>query len=534
MRCRLVALIKASSCRAGNATARAIATTRGRAALSSGNERQCDAATTFGFTANWATIAGRNAHQRAPTFRVEPNLLLPATPHESVGDYLATGGGQALAVARARGTAWVLDELDRAGLRGRGGAGFPTGRKWRSVASGGAALGDRYVVANGAEGEPGTFKDRPLLRANPYQVLEGLSVAAAVVGAREAFIAVKATFHREIEALERALREMADADLLYDAPITLIAGPEEYLFGEEKALLEVIEGNDPMPRWLPPYVHGLFATTPQEGWSGGTTPGDGEDPARVGSNPTLVSNVETFANVPLIMQRGADWYRTLGTSDTPGPLLCTVVGDVHHAGFAEIEPGVRLRDVIDSIGGGVRGERQVKAVLSGVSNPALSAAQLDAAVSYEGLAAAGGGLGSAGFIVYDDARSMAAVAQMVSRFLYVESCGQCRACKFGCGEITRRLDEIAAARGELRDIDYIGERLRTITDQNRCFLGEEEHRVIASLLRLFPEDFTAELETASPLEPLPVPKIVDIRDGVAVFDENQMRKLPDWSYAATE
>ena len=462
---------------------------------------------------------------------MEPNLLLPAHPFRSVDAYVAAGGGRALTAARDRGGEWVLDELDRAGLRGRGGAGFPAGRKWRSVASGGAALGDRYVVANGAEGEPGTFKDRPLLRANPYQVLEGLSVAATVVGAREAFVAVKASFGPEIEALERALREMADADLLCDAPVTLIAGPEEYLFGEEKALLEVIEGNDPMPRWLPPYVHGLYATTPQEGWSAGSATIDADAAAPVGSNPTLVTNVETLANVPLIVTRGAEWYRTLGTRETPGPLICTVVGDVMHAGFAEIEPGTTLREVIDRVGGGVRAGRRVKAVLSGVSNPVLPAAQLDAPVSYEGLAAAGGGLGSAGFIVYDDTRSMVAVAQMVSRFLYVESCGQCRACKFGCGEITRQLDQIAEAHGDMRDIESIGERLLGITDQNRCFLGEEEQRVIASLLRSFPEDFTAELEGAPPLEPLPVPKIVDIHDGVAIYDENQMRKQPDWTYA---
>jgi NADH-quinone oxidoreductase subunit F len=462
---------------------------------------------------------------------MEPNLLLPASPYESLDAYLAAGGGQALAVARARGGGWVLDELDRAGLRGRGGAGFPAGRKWRSVASGGAALGDRYVVANGAEGEPGTFKDRPLLRANPYQVLEGLSVAATVVGAREAFIAVKASFRDEIDALERALREMADANVLCDAPVSLIVGPEEYLFGEEKALLEVIEGNDPMPRWLPPYVHGLYATTPQEGWSAGSGPIDVEDIARVGSNPTLVTNVETLANVPLIVSRGADWYRTIGTRETPGPLICTVVGDVVHAGFAEIDPGATVREVIDRVGGGVRTGRRVKAVLSGVSNPVLPAAQLDAPVSYEGLAAAGGGLGSAGFIVYDDTRSMVAVGRMVSRFLYVESCGQCRACKFGCGEITRHLERLAEAHGDARDVESIGERLLGITDQNRCFLGEEEQRVIASLLRAFPEDFAAELEGAPPVESLAVPKIVDIRDGVAIYDEKQMRKQPDWTYA---
>jgi NADH-quinone oxidoreductase subunit F len=461
---------------------------------------------------------------------VEPHLLLPASPYLSLDAYVAAGGGQALARARAQGAGWVLDEIDRAGLRGRGGAGFPAGRKWRSVAAGGAALGDRYVVANGAEGEPGTFKDRPLLRANPYQVLEGLAVAATVVGAREAFVAVKASFAPEIDALERALREMSAADLLGDAPVSLIGGPEEYLFGEEKALLEVIEGNDPMPRWLPPYVHGLYATTPQEGWSGGSQPIDLDADAPVGSNPTLVTNVETLANVPLILTRGADWYRTVGTRETPGPLICTVVGDVMHAGFAEIEPGTTLREVIDRVGGGVRDGRAVKAVLSGVSNPVLAAAQLDAPVSYEGLAAAGGGLGSAGFIVYDDTRSMVSVARMVSRFLYVESCGQCRACKFGCGEITRQLDEIAEARGDMRDIGTIGARLLGITDQNRCFLGEEEQRVVASLLRSFPEDFTAEIEGAPALEPLPVPKIVDMRDGVAIYDDKQMRKQPDWTY----
>jgi NADH:ubiquinone oxidoreductase subunit F (NADH-binding) len=444
--------------------------------------------------------------------------------------YLAGGGGRAISEARSRGAEWVLGELESAGLRGRGGAGFPAGRKWRSVAAGGPALGDRYVVANGAEGEPGTFKDRPLLRANPYQVLEGLSVAATVIGAREAFVAVKASFSAQIAALERALREMADANLLCDAPVSLIGGPDEYLFGEEKALLEVIEGNDPLPRWLPPYLHGLFATTPQEGWSASSQP-DVDDAARVGSNPTLVTNVETLANVPSIVTRGADWYRTIGTAETPGPLLCTVVGDVAHAGFAEIEPGTPLRAVIEHVGGGLRGDGEVKAVLSGVSNPVLPAAQLDAPVSYEGLAAAGSGLGSAGFIVYDDTRSMFAVAQMVSRFLYVESCGQCRACKLGCGEITRELERIGDGSGEPRDIELIGARLAGITDQNRCFLGEEEQRVISSLLREFPEDFVDELEGAQRTERLPVPKIVDIRSGIAIYDDKQNRKQPDWTYS---
>jgi NADH-quinone oxidoreductase subunit F len=455
--------------------------------------------------------------------------LLPEAPVMSVGDYIATGGGRALQLARENGSGWVVEQLVASGLRGRGGAGFPTGRKWDSVAGAGPELGDRYAVANGAEGEPGTFKDRPIMRANPYQFVEGLAIAATVVNAREAFIAVKASFAPEIAALERALTEMAREGLVSDAPISLVTGPEEYLFGEEKALLEVIEGNDPMPRWLPPYLHGLFATTPQEGWQGADRPeSDGE---HVGSNPTLVNNVESLASVPLILTRGPDWYRSIGTPDTPGPLVCTVVGDVVRAGFAEIEPGVSLREVIETIGGGIRDGREVKAVLSGVSNPVLTAVALDAPVSYEGLAAAGGGLGSAGFIVYDETRNMLAVAHMVSRFLYVESCGQCRACKFGCGEITRRLDAIAQGNGTAHDFDVIGQRLRDVTSQTRCFLAEEEQRVISSLLRTFPEDFAAELENAREIEDIPVPKIVDIRDGVAFYDERQSRKQPDWTYA---
>jgi NADH-quinone oxidoreductase subunit F len=359
-------------------------------------------------------------------------------------------------------------------------------------------------------------------------VLEGLAVAATVVDAREAFVAVKASFTFEIAALERALKEMAAAGLLCDAPVSLVGGPEEYLFGEEKALLEVIEGNEPMPRWLPPYLHGLFATTPQEGWSAGV--GQQEQADRTGSNPTLVTNVETLANVPIILTRGAHWYRNIGTPETPGPVICSVVGDVAHAGFGEIEPGATLRDAIGQIGGGPREGHAIKAVLCGVSNPVLTAGQLDVSVSYEGLAAAGSGLGSVGFVVYDETRSMLAVARMVSRFLYVESCGQCRACKYGCGEVTRRLDALADAHGELFDIEVIGRRLEAVTDQNRCFLGEEEQRVISSLLRAFPADFVRELEGAPPLEPLPVPKIVDIHDGIAIYDDTAMRKQPDWTY----
>src|SRR5690606_36194432 len=204
---------------------------------------------------------------------MDDNRLLHDPPLSSLEEYMAVGGGNGLAGARHVGSKATIEEITAAGLRGRGGAGFPTGVKWRSVVSG--ASGTRYAVCNAAEGEPGTFKDRALLRANPYAVIEGLLIAAETVGATEAFLAMKASFTPELEAVRRALTEIEEADWLGGITITVVTGPEEYLFGEEKALLEVIEGKEPLPRWLPPYLHALFSTGPQLGWQAAPSP----DPA---------------------------------------------------------------------------------------------------------------------------------------------------------------------------------------------------------------------------------------------------------------
>jgi NADH:ubiquinone oxidoreductase subunit F (NADH-binding) len=460
-----------------------------------------------------------------------PPVLLPEAPLASLDEYVDSfDGGQGLLRAQERSGDELVAAVLEAGLRGRGGAGFPTGRKWASVRAGGPEVGDRYVVANGAEGEPGTFKDRLLMRRNPYQVIEGVEIAARAMGAVGAYVAVKASFEPEIEALSRALREMSDAGLVGGAPITLVTGPEEYLFGEEKALLEVIEGEDPLPRLLPPYLYGLFTTSPQLGWSAGLDLST-DGPAIPSSNPTLVNNVETLATVVPILGRGTDWFRSLGTSESPGPALCTVVGDVRRAGVAEIELGRPLRELLAEIGGGPRAGHSVKAVLSGVSNPVVTSADLDTPASYEGMRAIGGGLGALGFIVYDDSADMVAVARMISRFLYVESCGQCPACKFGTGEVTAYLDRIAGGAGTDHDVEVIGARLASVTDANRCFLGAQEQHVIGSILQAFPEEFAAHLEGAPAALDVPVPKIVDLVDGVAVYDERQSRKRPDWTYA---
>jgi NADH-quinone oxidoreductase subunit F len=460
-------------------------------------------------------------------------VLLPDEPLTSLDDYVDRfDGGQGLLRCRELGPDGVVDAVTRSGLRGRGGAGFPAGRKWSSVRMGGSETGDRYVVANGAEGEPGTFKDRLLMRRNPYQVIEGVTIAAAAVAAVHAFVAVKASFAPEIAALDRAITELGAAGLLGDVPVDVVTGPDEYLFGEEKALLEVIEGEDPLPRLFPPYMYGLFTTAPQVGWSAGIDLSP-DAAGRASSNPTLVTNVETLANVVPILGRGPEWYRSLGTGESPGVALCTVVGDTRRAGVAEIELGIPLRAAIDAIGGGAHPGREIKAVLSGVANPVLTAEQLDTPVSYEAMERAGSGLGAMGFIVYDDSADMVAVARAISRFLYVESCGQCPACKFGTGEVTAYLDRILAGVGTGHDVEVISARLDTVTDANRCFLGAQEQRVVGSILGAFPEEFVAHLERRAEAAPGPVevPKLVDLRDGVAVYDERQARKLPDWTYA---
>ncbi len=459
-------------------------------------------------------------------------FLLPTAGIGSLDAYLGTEtGGLGVRRAHELGTAATIDVVSRSGLRGRGGGGFPTGQKWAGIAA--QSGGRRYLVCNGAEGEPGTFKDRALMRANPYQLVEGLTIAAFAIGAAEAFICVKASFRREIEAVTRAVQEFQDAGICGDCKVTIVAGPDEYLFGEEKAMLEVIEGNEPLPRWLPPYLHGLFATAPQLGWQShdnetGSTRGGGE------SNPTLVNNVETLSNVPHILARGAEWFRSMGTAESPGTVVATVVGDVVAPDVGEVEMGAPLRAVIDAVGSGPAAGRSVKAVFSGVANAVVTARDLDVPLSYEGFQAIGSGMGSAGFIVYDDTTCMVDAAYRFSRFLSIESCGQCPPCKLGSSAITEHLERIETGVGNDGDVDAITGWLSHVTDGSRCFLASEEQIVVTSILRAFPEEFTEHIELGRCPRPrrLPIPKLVDLADGQAVYDETFWRKQPDWTYAA--
>ena len=460
-------------------------------------------------------------------------VLLTDPPVTDVTQYRELGGGQGYRRAASLGPGATIQEVILSGLRGRGGAGFSTGRKWLSVRQAARSVGEfnrAFVVANGAEGEPATFKDRALMRANPYAVIEGVAIAAFAVGAERAFVAVKERFERETERLAQAIEELTDAGMIGDVPIQVVLGPDHYLFGEETGLLQVVEGDAPLPRNIPPYLHGLFATTPAEGWS---APPGGVATEFAASNPTLVNNVETLATAAQVLARGPEWHRSLGTERSPGFVIATVVGDVARPGVGEVELGTPLREVIDRVGGGLApGSREVKAVLSGVSNPVITGDQLDVPCSYEGMEAIGTGLGAAGFVVYDESTSMVEVAQLVSRFLYVESCGQCPACKLGTGAITEQLDALAAGGATPDDLDVIAYRLSTVTDGNRCYLPVEERRVISSILQAFPEDVAAALAGEGPARRgLVLPKIVDLADGQVVYDEAQARKRPDWTVA---
>jgi NADH-quinone oxidoreductase subunit F len=456
--------------------------------------------------------------------------LLGDRPVGSLDEYLATDiGGLGLARAEELGPAGTIDEVARSGLRGRGGAGFPTGRKWRSIVSG--APGQRYVVCNGAEGEPATFKDRALMRANPYQLLEGLLIAAFAVDAEAVYVALKASFEREFHRVTSAAAEMQTAGICRDCEINVVGGPEDYLFGEEKALLEVIEGRAPLPRLFPPYEHGLFATDIVTGWEG--TAGEGTANL-VAANPTLVNNVETLSNVPHILARGADWFRSLGTAQSPGNLVCTVVGDVVAPDVGEVALGTTLVDVIDAVGSGLPAGRTVKAVLPGAAAPVVT--DLSTPVSYEGFESAGSAMGAGGYYVLDDTACMVGAALAFSRFLADESCGQCPPCKLGSTAITERLARIESGAGSDDDVDVIGQWLAQVTDGNRCYLAVQERLVVGAILTAFADEFGEHLTLGRCPRPraLALPKLVDLADGRAVYAGDSRRSgAPSGAQGAT-
>jgi NADH:ubiquinone oxidoreductase subunit F (NADH-binding) len=440
------------------------------------------------------------------------SILLSDHSVDTLEAYERAGGGSALALARERGPAWIIEEIRRSGLRGRGGAGFPTGAKWRTVSE--DPCPTKFVVCNAAEGEPGAFKDRWLLRNDPYAVIEGLAVAGLAVGASGAWIGIKSGAEREIARVDRAMREMAGAGMIGDMPMELVAGPDEYLFGEEKALLEVIEGNPPLPRTVPPWMEGLFRKP--------------DSP-----NPTAVNNAETLANVPHILRQSADWFRSIGTADSPGTMLLTLCGDIRYPGIFELPMGFTLRELIHGIGGGPQDGREVKVVFPGASSTIITPEQFDTPMSFEAMGAVGTGLGAGAFVVYDESACIVRAALAFSRFLYVESCAQCPACKHGTRHITELLERVDRGDGSQMDIETILARSMTVTDAQRCALPTGESLIAQSAIQVFGDEFAEHFGSgcSSPRE-IQLPKIVDIDEhGGFVYDDQYRFKQPDWTYA---
>jgi NADH-quinone oxidoreductase subunit F len=406
----------------------------------------------------------------------------------------------------------VIEELKASGLRGRGGGGFPTGEKWDAIRRYGTGI--RYVVCNGAEGEPATFKDRTLLQTNPYRVLEGISIAAYAVGAERAFLGMKEAFDIEAEAAKRAKEEMEAAGLL-TVPVDLVLGPDHYLLGEETGLLEAIEERLPLPRMARPYVLGLYANPPNE-------------------NPTLVNNVETLANVPLILEHGNVWFRRLGTEASPGTMLFTLAGDVQREGVFEYPLGTPLLQLIEVAGGGMREGRTAKVVFPGASNTVLIPEQLDTPLDFESMREVGSGLGAGGFAVYDDSTCIVEVARLFCRFLHVESCAQCPPCKLNSADILEVLERLE--RGEDPDeLDVALERARTVTDGQKCALPTGTSLLMQSLLLTFEEEIAGHRGTpCSGTRRLVLPKVIDLDPGSNRFayDEGYGAKQPDWTYSA--
>jgi NADH:ubiquinone oxidoreductase subunit F (NADH-binding) len=450
--------------------------------------------------------------------------VLPARPLATFADYVAGGGGEGLRTAQGLGSAKTIELLDDSGLRGRGGAGFPTGRKWRTIVANCSEEIPTVVVVNGAEGEPGTFKDRQILRFNPYGVIEGALIAATAVDASDVVIAVKASFVREKARLAEAIGSATDAGWTEGIAMHVVDGPSTYLFGEETAMLEVIEGRPSFPRISPPYRRGLQPEQPGTGHSAAgiqmATP-DGSDEA-----PTLIDNVETLAHVALIGRDGAEWFRSVGTDASPGTVVCTISGATARHGVGEFEMGTPLREVIDTLGGGARPGRRIIGVLPGVSNPWLGESALDTPLTYEDMARAGSGLGSAGFIVLDDATDLRLIAGDVARFLAIESCGQCERCKSDGLSVAG----ILAEPGEL-PVDRVQGYLDTVSRGARCALAGQIERVVGSLVpNIAPSPENHDGHTRPTEESRVVLPMVDLVEDTAVLDTSHLAKQPDWSF----
>ncbi|MGH7379484.1 MAG: NADH-quinone oxidoreductase subunit NuoF [Candidatus Methylomirabilales bacterium] len=392
-------------------------------------------------------------------------------------EYLAAGGYEAVrSVLGKIPPAEVIEIVKRSGLRGRGGAGFPTGLKWGFVPK--DSDRPKYLLCNADESEPGTFKDRQLIERDPHQLLEGMILAAYAIGCHHSYIYVRGELVYGAGVLTRALAEATAQGFLgknilgsgYDLTITLHRGAGAYICGEETALIESLEGKKGMPRIRPPFpaVRGLYQC------------------------PTVVNNVETLSNLPHILTRGPAWYASIGTEKSKGTRIFSVSGHVNRPGNHELPLSVTLRELLTEHAGGVSGGRALKAVIpGGASAPVLTPQHLDVGMDFESLAAAGSMGGSGGVIVMAEGTCMVKVGEVVARFFHHESCGQCTQCREGTAWLHKVLARIERGGGRREDLDLLLDVCDNMTGKTICVLSDAAALPVASYLRYFRDEFEA-------------------------------------------
>ena len=399
---------------------------------------------------------------------------------KSIDDYLALGGYSALAKVLSQMTPeQVLAEVKKSNLRGRGGGGFPTGRKWEECRNAPGEI--RYVIVNADEGDPGAFMDRALLEGNPHSVLEGLIIGAYAIGSHEGYIYVRQEYPLAIENVTIAIRKAEEYGFLgknilgsgFDFTVKVHRGAGAFVSGESSALMTAIEGRVGEPR--PKYIH-----TAVKG---------------VRDRPSCLNNVETWANVPLIINKGADWFARIGTEGSKGTKIFSLVGKVNNTGLVEVPMGITLRDVIYKVGGGIPGGKKFKAVQTGgPSGGCIPEEQLDMPVDFDELTKAGSMMGSGGMIVMDEDTCMVDVARYFLNFLSDESCGKCVPCREGIRQMLKVLTNITKGKGKKGDIELLEELAEVTRDASLCALGRTAANPVMSTIHYFRDEYEAHIK----------------------------------------
>jgi NADH-quinone oxidoreductase subunit F len=395
----------------------------------------------------------------------------------NVGDYIAAGGYSALAaVLSGYEPQRVIDEVKASGLRGRGGGGYPTGRKWEQCRN--APGRERYVICNADEGDPGAYMDRGLLEGNPHLILEGMLIGAYAVGGSQGFVYVRNEYPLAVQHLREAITQARDLGLLgrhilgspFSFDVKVARGGGAFVCGESTALMASLEGKVGEPR--PKDVH-----TAERGYLG---------------QPSLLNNVETWANVPEIIRRGPAWFASRGTATSKGSKIFALTGQVKHTGLVEVRMGTSLREIIFDIGGGARDGKAIKAVQTGgPSGGCLPVSRFDLPVDFEALAEAGSMMGSGGMVVVDESVCMVDFAKYFLNFLQDESCGKCVPCRVGIGRMHEILEDITAGRGRPEQLDVLEDLAWTVQHASLCALGKSAPNPVLSTLRYFRDEYVA-------------------------------------------